>query len=121
MQKYNKDAQILEKVIFYCETIENTIIRFGDKYEIFDEDFAYQNACSMCLLQIGELISRFSDDFRAKHTAIPWRSIRGMRNLLVHEYEHVNNKEFWNTLINDIPSLKSYCLEILPVIKKDIV
>lgn len=37
---------------------------------------------------------------------IPWRLIKGMRNLHAHDYENVDMEIVWNTLIEDIPALK---------------
>lgn len=116
MPRYNKHAYLLERIVYYCDEIERTVNRFGYSFEVFVSDPVYQNACAMCILQIGELASRFNDSFRTKHTAIPWRAIKGMRNILAHEYEKVNYEEFWNTIVIDIPILKACCKRITPLI-----
>ena len=41
----------------------------------------------MCIIQIGENVSRLSDEFREKHNQVPWRSIKDMRNIVTHKYE----------------------------------
>jgi len=109
---------MLERIIHYCEEIERTVVRFGDSFETFVNDSAYHNACAMCIMQIGELASRFNDNFRAQHTTIPWRAIRGMRNMLVHEYEKMDYEEFWKTIVDDIPMLKACCEKIIPLVSE---
>ena len=113
MPKYDKRISILEKIIRYCEQIHKTTERFGKTYEIFYADLDYQNACAMCIFQIGELASRFPEDFRAKYAQIPWKLIRGMRNMFAHEYENVSLVRIWETIKTDIPILKARCEEIL--------
>jgi len=113
MPKYDKRISILEKIIRYCGQIDKTTERFGKTYEIFYEDFDYQNACAMCIFQIGELASRLPEDFRAKYDQIPWKLIRGMRNMFAHEYEKMDIEELWETIKTDIPTLKAYCEEAL--------
>ena len=120
MPKYDKRVSILEKVIRYCEQIHKTTERFGKTYETFYADFDYQNACSMCIFQIGELASRLPEDFRAKYDQIPWTLIRAMRNMFAHEYEKVSIEDLWETIATDIPILKASCEEILHSLKGEL-
>lgn len=66
-----------------------------------------QYACSMCIIQIGELISVMDDDFKNAFLEIPWRQIKGARNVYVHQYGEIDLDEMWNTLTHSIPELKS--------------
>lgn len=60
----------------------------------------------MCLIQIGELSNRVSDELKNAYANIPWRAIQGMRNLHAHDYENVDLDIVWNTLKYNIPELK---------------
>ena len=60
----------------------------------------------MCIIQIGELVNRLSDECIEEYNRIPWHAIRGMRNLHAHDYENVDLEIVWNTLLEDIPYLK---------------
>ena len=119
MPKYDKRISILEKIIRYCDEIHEMTERFGKTYEAFEADLAYKNACAMCIFQIGELGSRFPEDFRAKYDQIPWIQIRGMRNMFAHEYEKVNLARMWGTIETHIPILKTRCEEILYSLKAE--
>ena len=44
---------------------------------------------------------------------IPWRAIKGMRNLHAHDYENVDLEIVWNTLVEDIPALKGTLEKLL--------
>lgn len=108
------DCQRLQHIRTYCEDIESFLARFGKDYECFVTDRAYFNAVSMCILQIGELANSLSENFReATGSKMPWKMIRGMRNLLAHTYGEVDEEIVWETAINDIPMVKAFCDEML--------
>lgn len=93
--------------------IEQTVARFGDDFETFEKDKIYRNAAIMCILQIGELAGRLSPEFTAAHPAVPWRSIKAMRNIAAHAYGSISVPDVWDTIQHDIPELKTNCEAIL--------
>jgi len=54
---------------------------------------------------IGEATKRVSDDYRSKHSEIPWKLMSGMRDVLIHDYEGVDVFTIWDTVQNDVPVL----------------
>jgi uncharacterized protein with HEPN domain len=42
---------------------------------------------------------------RARAPGIPWKSIAGMRDKLIHHYFSVNLDIVWNVVQNDLPAL----------------
>jgi uncharacterized protein with HEPN domain len=38
---------------------------------------------------------------------IPWKAIRGFRNIAVHQYGTIDFKDVYKTVIEDIPELKA--------------
>ena len=82
------DMQRLTHIRDYCDEIQKTILRYGRDFDIFNEDADYQRSISFCILQIGELSGKLSDEFRqATASRIQWGPIKGMRNLVAHSYE----------------------------------
>lgn len=65
--KIRVDRVVAEKIVGYCEQIEILIRRFGSTFEAFNSDEAFQLSVGMCIVQIGELTKRFSDEFKARH------------------------------------------------------
>ena len=63
----------------------------------------------MCLMQIGELAGLLSESYRLEHTQIPWRQIRALRNIIVHNYGSVDKQTAWEIVHQDIPDLKKHC------------
>lgn len=68
------------------------------------------NAVAMCLMQIGELTNKLSQEFKDDHKEIPWRAIRGMRNMIAHEYGNIDEETVWETAENGTNDLKRFCL-----------
>ncbi len=52
----NRDRDIIEHILRYCEQIETAHFDFDQSRQRFDESTTYQNAICMCILQIGELV-----------------------------------------------------------------
>ena len=64
--------------------------------------------------QIGEAHSQFgnnlTEDFReATAGDIPWKQIRGLRNVVAHEYGNIDEESLWETITEDIPVLYKFC------------
>lgn len=113
MRPLDRDRSVLAHMVSYCEQIEQTIARFGDSYDIFAADPIYRNAAALCILQIGELVGKLSEEFRAAHSAIPWRQIKAMRNIVAHSYGTIDPEVTWEVMTEDIPRLKADCQAIL--------
>lgn len=108
------DKQRLLHIRTYCRDIAGFVDRFGKDYSIFTQDKAYENAVSMCVLQIGELANGLSVEFREETKGeMPWGMIRGMRNWLAHAYAEMDESVIWETAINDIPLLLQFCEKML--------
>jgi uncharacterized protein with HEPN domain len=100
-----RDREVILKMIKYCNDVEQLMEKYNSDFEAYKTDISFQYSCNMCIIQIGELVSRLSEDFLEKHSQIPWYAIKGMRNLHAHDYEKVDLNIVWNTLTEDIPDL----------------
>ena len=104
-----RDRNILHHLLRYCREIETAHDDFGHSRERFDHSTTYQNAISMCILQIGELVNHLSEDFKREHSEIPWHKIRGMRNYVAHEYGSIDFDVVWFVATESIPELRTFC------------
>jgi uncharacterized protein with HEPN domain len=80
----------------------------GMTKEKFLTDKRTQQAVIMSLVIIGEAAARIIDqygEFAATHGAIPWRSMRNMRNRVAHGYFDVNLEVVWDTVRTALPDL----------------
>lgn len=64
MSKIDRDLHIISHILQYSNEVDETVTRFGNTFECFDLDKIYQNAATMCILQIGELVGRFSYELK---------------------------------------------------------
>ena len=69
----------------------------------FDKSDSIRDAVLMRLAVIGESASKIPEDVRENHTAIAWRKIIALRNIIVHDYINVDSKRIWNVIQTDIP------------------
>lgn len=54
---------------------------------------------------IGEAASRLSPATQALFPSLPFRSMRGMRNIIAHDYGEVDLDLVWKTATADLPAL----------------
>ena len=79
----------------------------------FKNDEILQDSVMFRLIQVSENSDRLKDDFKARHSAIAWRAIKGMRNRIVHDYGEVDIKVVYDTVANDIPDLLEQLLSLI--------
>ncbi|HIK29813.1 MAG TPA: DUF86 domain-containing protein [Oscillatoriales cyanobacterium M59_W2019_021] len=63
---------------------------------------------------IGEATKRLSDQIRQQNPEIPWRSLAGMRDVIVHEYDQIDLNVVWDVVQNKIPELLNRLKPLLP-------
>jgi len=104
-----RDRDILEHLVQYCDRIAGYLDKLENSKSRFLEDQMCQDACCMCIAQIGELSGHLSDNYKAAHADIPWREIKDTRNFYVHNYGGIDLEYVWNTMMTDLPVLKQKC------------
>ena len=70
-----------------------------------DNDRKLNLALVRLLEIIGEAARGISQEFRQQHPNLPWKSIIGMRDRLIHGYFDVNLDVVWQTATEDLPGL----------------
>lgn len=108
------DRYLLEHIVDYCDEIESSIHRYGNDYAVFTADKDYRDVVAFRIAQIGELVSKLSEELRsATVDRMEWQAIKGMRNIIVHAYGTVDTETAWLVTVNEIPKLKAFCLDFL--------
>ena len=82
----------------------------GMEQTTFLSDIRTQLAVGMTLVLIGEAASRIASqhpEFPADHLDIPWSKIRGMRNIVVHDYYQLELPVVFETVRTSLPELLS--------------
>ncbi len=55
---------------------------------------------------VGEAAYMLTKSFKKAHPATPWKYVQGMRHILVHNYANIDDREIYNTAVNDMPILQ---------------
>ncbi|WP_089609722.1 DUF86 domain-containing protein [Dehalobacterium formicoaceticum] len=99
----SKDRIILQKIGGYIKDVIQYID--GYTFEQFMTDKKTISACAFTVSQIGELAKDITTDTQEKHSSIPWKSIKGMRNKIVHDYENIDLAVLWGTIAKSLPEI----------------
>lgn len=114
MKISEKDAQVLRNIVKHCDAIVDTARYFGSAEKVFLKNHIYRSSVSMNLQSIGELVKHLSDDFVKQAGEIPWKQIKGQRNIFAHGYDtEVGFSKVWATVEKDIPALREFCVALL--------
>lgn len=105
-----RDISILAHMIEYCDRLQ-AFTKDMD-FETFNASELHKDACSLCIIQIGELVYNLTDETKRAYPDMPWRQIRSMRNIVAHHYGIVDAETLWDVIVDDIPRLKAYCERI---------
>lgn len=62
---------------------------------------------------IGEAAGSLLPEIEILYPEIPWIDIRGIRNIVVHEYFRVNLEIIWKTIQTDLPPLVKQLREVM--------
>jgi uncharacterized protein with HEPN domain len=87
----------------------------GKSQEEFRVDEMMGGAVMYQVTIIGEAVSNLSEGLKQRYPAIPWRDIKGFRNVVVHNYFGIEHEEAWGTVIDDVPKLRGQIQEILRI------
>ena len=107
-----KDDTVYLRHIY--EAIEKVESYLSDaSFESFSQNDMMIDAVVRELEIIGEATGNLSNSFCEKHQQVPWGKVRGIRNVLVHEYYNVDLTIVWDTCKKNLPELKSFIADIL--------
>ena len=101
-----RDIDNLNAILDHCDRIEATYERSGKSYKVFENDADYRDAILMNIVQLGEAAVRLSDECREELSDLPWSSITGTRNIIVHGYIKIDKQIIWNIVEDDVPVLR---------------
>ena len=100
-------ARDKERLNHILESIGN--IEEGSKDMSYDDlvrDKFMRHALTWNIQVIGEAANHLSKEFIGNHPQTDWRGIIGLRNVLVHDYYHIDEEDLWNVIEKDLPPLK---------------
>ena len=98
-----KAANDVEKILHGVEEAE------------FVSNDTLRSAIAHKLMTIGEAASRLSQEFHSAHPEIIWKSVKGFRNIVAHEYFSLVWSIVWATAKISVPEIREQIIAILKV------
>ncbi|MEX2263347.1 MAG: DUF86 domain-containing protein [Bryobacteraceae bacterium] len=98
------DRLYLHHMLERCQRITR-FIRPGRELFMISEEL--QDAVIRNVEVIGEAAKRVSAEARGRMASLDWKSICGMRDVLIHDYIGVDLDEVWNVASSRIPELQA--------------
>jgi uncharacterized protein with HEPN domain len=82
-------------------------------FEEFREDRKTVRAVLYNLAIIGEAVRSIPPEVEALQPEIPWLDVRGMRNVVIHEYFQVDLSIIWQTVQEDLVYLEQALRQLI--------
>ena len=101
----------IEDVLDAIDTIEHYVA--GLDFDAFEADRKTVDAVERNLEIIGEATANLPDEVLARWPEVPWRYMKGVRNLLAHEYFGVDVGILWQTIQEDLPAITPLLHKVL--------
>ncbi len=77
----------------------------GMTFEEFATDRRTRDAVIRNLMIMGESVRWIPGPVREANPQVPWTTMRGVRNVVVHEYFGIDDRILWDTVVHDLPPL----------------
>src|SRR3989344_2637796 len=87
------------------DSIKNILDDTKSSSKIFFDNRTIRDAAIRNFQVIGEAAKKVSENFKAKHTDIPWREMAGMRDKITHEYFGINYNLVWDVIEKELPKI----------------
>ncbi len=110
-------ALFLKDVLDAIDSIEKFVE--GITLDEFRRDDKTSSAVIRKFEVIGEATKHVPEQIRDEHPEIPWKSIAGLRDRLIHAYFGIDHKLVWDAIKTELPKLKPKLKEIVNSMEKE--
>ena len=104
MRERARDKGRLEDIIEYSNNV--TMLIEGYSFEALVADKRTYYSVVKNIEVVGEAAYMLTKAFKKAHPATPWKLVQGMRHVLVHDYATIDDRELYNTAVNDMIPLR---------------
>ena len=104
MRERARDKGRLEDILEYSNNVPSLIE--GHTFETFVGDKRIYYSVMKNVEIVGEAAYMLSKAFKKAHPATPWKTVQGMRHVLVHDYANIVSETLFDTAVNGIPELR---------------
>ena len=108
---------------YFLHILEETVFLLKESEGITEAEFLAdekrKRAFARSFEIIGEASKNIPDDEKKKYSRIDWKAMARMRDRLIHHYFGVDYHIVWDTVQENIPSLKKELEDILDKLKNE--
>lgn len=112
MRRSRRDAAYLADMLDSAQAVGE--MTRGVSRADFESSRVLRRAVEREIEIIGEAARSVSEHFKQAHPLIPWKRIISQRNLLAHEYGHVDASQLWTVATRRIPELTVLIAPLVP-------
>jgi uncharacterized protein with HEPN domain len=106
-----RPEDFLQDMVNYAEDAINFVAAMD--FATFEQDKRTSYAVVRAVEVIGEAAKNIPQSLKDQYSNIPWRSIAGMRDKVIHQYFGVDLQVLWDTVQQDLPPLKTAIAQVL--------
>jgi uncharacterized protein with HEPN domain len=103
MTKSGDSADFVQDILVAAQLAREFVADFD--FAEFQKDDKTAFAVVRALEIVGEATKRVPQKVRDRFPNIPWRSMAGIRDKLIHDYENVNLEVVWKSVNEDLAAL----------------
>jgi len=109
----HKDSACLLNIIESISKIKQYTEPYSDADTLYDDTKSF-DAVMMNFVIIGEMAEKLSSEFRdSSKSQIDWLKIRGLRNIIAHNYFGIDAEEIWQIIHDSLLKLASDIEQII--------
>lgn len=105
------DLQFIQDILESIDAALDFVAEFD--LESFSRDRKTKSATIRELEIIGEAANRISAAKKEEYSAVPWRLMKDLRNVLSHEYFGINDEVVLDIVKQKLPEIKKQIAEII--------
>ena len=99
-----RDSDSLERIIECVVAIDSYVARAGADWP--DDEMAV-DAIAKRIEEIGEVAKRLAPATLETMPSVNWRGVKGMREVIAHDYDDVDVEVLASVVRNDLPGLRA--------------
>lgn len=101
MTPEERTSRALSDILGFADEVGRYVTSLGE--ENFYSHRPTQLIAEALLHRIGEAISRLDNAFVGAHPEVAWQKMKGMRNVIAHEYGFIDYRIVWRALRHVLP------------------
>lgn len=106
-----RPEDFLQDMVNYADDATTFIVDM--EFATFEQDKRTVYAVVRAIEVVGEAAKNIPPSLKEQYPNIPWRSIAGMRDKVIHQYFGVDLQVLWDTVQQDIPPLRTAIAQVL--------